>query len=177
MEFDFPRVDPYSMYVTESMFAQTVVSGPLTGREAAEQAWRLSDATIQSVIPPGAPAQVLADIRRQFAAWCSSRSRSSFRDLSVAWNEFVVPRPPMPRAILLPGSPCSACTERRMREEQFDRLGYPDCKACLGSGRLRPRQIPSREARPESFLPEPPIERVYEEIPPLGTVAGTLVAS
>jgi hypothetical protein len=137
---------------------------PLSGSAAARLAWRLAREDLENVIPPGAPEAVLHEVRAQFAAWCSAQPRSLFADLSSAWNAFVAPRHGMlTPAVLLPGTNCPACSERRIKDNQMQRVAFADCGHCRGMGHLPPRAIPAQSATRDfgqQWIPEEESVRV-----------------
>lgn len=138
-----PAVESYTLCDV----SEIVTLSPLTGSTAAAMAWRLDRNDLDFVIPPGAPEGVLQEVRSQFAAWCSAQPRSLFADLASAWEAFIAPREGMPApAVLLPGTTCPSCSERRVRTNQMHRVAFGDCQYCRGVGHLPPRAIPARSA-------------------------------
>jgi len=149
----------YTAYMT------VLISGPISGADAAKAAWDLSSDDFVGIIPQGAPEIVLHEIRGTFAAWCNEQRRSLFASLEEAWNQFILPRHGLPSpAVLLAGTPCPRCREERFQKEELNRVAYLDCSYCKGHGHLPPRAIPARPAREGKF-----ISRVAESpVPGLG---------
>lgn len=128
----------------------------ISGTTVARLAWHIPTPVLTALMPHNPnvtiPADILDDVRAQFALYGTTHHTTMFTSIADAWNSFTTPRAGMPRPmVLLPAVPCKTCANTKYRTKNFERRAFTACPECHGTGRKRPRAIPVTEATPATL--------------------------